>query len=306
MGSAGDWGVMMEVREQPISLTDNPPRRMRLHGSSSVWLVPLGGFVALFLVIPAISLLWGSLHGLTGQWTWTNYRSLLQPQYLDAYRTSIALSLGTAIIGGLAGLGLAWLISGHHAPGWLRSLITTFSGVASNFAGIPLAFAFTATIGPVGLVTVLLEKTVGFNPYRHGLTLFNLGGLAVTYLYFQIPLGVLVLVPVLDALSRYGEAAANLGAGRGQFWLRVGWPTVRRPLFGTLVLLFANSFGAYATAYALTSGMINLVPILIGQELSGNVFFSPGLGDALAMGMIGVMALAWSIQQILLGERDRT
>jgi len=295
---------MMEVREEPLVHLDNPSHRRWSYGTINFWLVPLGSFIVVFLVMPSASLLWGSLHGSNGHWTWTNYASLLEPQYLDAYRTSIVLSLTTAMIGGLAGLGLAWLISGHHAPGWLRSLITTFSGVASNFAGIPLAFAFTATIGPVGLVTVLLEKAIGFNPYRHGLTVFNLGGLAIVYLYFQIPLGVLVLVPVLDTLSQYGEAAANLGAGRGQFWRRVGWPTVRRPLFGTLVLLFANSFGAYATAYALTSGMINLVPILIGQELSGNVFFSPGLGDALAMGMIGVMALAWSIQQMLLRERD--
>ena len=89
----------------------------------------------------------------------------------------------------------------------------TFSGVASNFAGMPLAFAFIATLGRTGLVTVLLIKYLDFNLYSTGFNLLSFSGLTLTYLYFQIPLMVLILTPALDGLKReWREAAEILGA----------------------------------------------------------------------------------------------
>ncbi len=61
-------------------------------------------------------------------------------------------------------------------PNWIRSATLTFSGVASNFAGVPLAFAFLATLGRLGLVTVLLKTVFGFNIYAHGFNLLSLLG----------------------------------------------------------------------------------------------------------------------------------
>ena len=260
-----------------------------------VWFLPFGLFAVLFLFLPSIGLFVGSLTGGPHGLTLDNFGQLFQSQYLDAYKVSVELSAATAIIGAVVGVVLAWAMVGGGLPRFLRPFFLTFSGVASNFAGIPLAFAFTASLGPVGMVTLFLTHHLGINLYQTGFSLFGFSGLVITYLYFQIPLMVLLMVPALDNMSRWGEAAMNLGASPWQFWWHIGLPILRLPLLGATLLLFGNSFGAYATAYALTSGMINLVPIVIGQELSGNVVFSPNLADALAVGMILIMITIFAI-----------
>lgn len=260
----------------------------------ALWFLPMGFFALLFLLLPSIGLFAGSLAGQHGL-SLSYYGQLFQTQYLDAYKVSVELSLATAIIGGIAGLMLAWAVVGGGLPRVLRPVLMTFSGVASNFAGVPLAFAFTSALGPAGLVTLFLQSHLKIAIGSMGFNLFGFWGLVITYLYFQIPLMVLLMIPALDQLSRWREAAASLGASSLDFWRFVGLPIVRLPLLGAIMLLFGNSFGAYATAYALTSGLINLVPILIGQEMSGNVEFSPGLADALAVGMIVVMIVVFAI-----------
>ena len=255
---------------------------------SAIWFAPFLAFSLAFLVLPAAGLVAGSTEGLHGP-TLRYLAQLLQPQYLMAYESSIELSAVTAVLGGIVGVLLSWAVVAGRIPRLFRSTLLTFSGVASNFAGVPLAFAFTSTLGPVGMVTLLLAR-FGLNLYRDGFTLFGFAGLVLTYLYFQIPLMVLLITPALEHATRWSEAAANLGASTAAYWWHVGLPILRLPLLGAMLLLFGSGFGAYATAYALTSGMINLVPILIGQEMSGNVVYSPALGDALAVGMIVVMA----------------
>ena len=166
----------------------------------------------------------------------------------------------------------------------------TFSGVASNFAGVPLAFAFLATLGRTGLVTVLLVKYLSFNIYSAGFNLLSFWGLTLTYMYFQIPLMVLIMAPAIDGLKReWREASANLGATRIQFWRYVGIPVLMPSLLGAIILLFGNSFAAYATAYSLTAGAVNLVPIQIGNYYSGNVLNNPHLAQAMAFGMFVVL-----------------
>lgn len=274
--------------------SEKSPRQIRHHWSRVIWFLPMALFSVLFLFLPSVGLFVGSVaspRGLTFQY----YGQLFQPQYLDAYKVSVELSAATAVIGTSLGLVLAWAVVSRGLPGFLRPITTTFSGVASNFAGIPLAFAFTSTLGPVGLATLFLKTHLHWDIYRGGFSLFGFWGLVITYLYFQIPLMVLLIIPALENLHTWREAAMNLGANSLQFWRYVGLPILRLPLLGALMLLFGNSFGAYATAYALTSGMINLVPILIGQELSGNVVFSPALADAMAVGMVIVMVLIFAI-----------
>ncbi len=163
----------------------------------------------------------------------------------------------------------------------------TFSGVASNFAGVPLAFAFIATLGRIGLVTVLLIKYFGFNLYSTGFNLLSFWGLTLTYLYFQIPLMVLILTPALDGLKReWREASAILGASAWQYWRYVALPVLWPSLLGTTLLLFANSFGAIATAYGLTGSSLNIVTILLYAQIRGDVLHNQNLGYALALGMI--------------------
>lgn len=192
------------------------------------------------------------------------------------------------------------------APGWIRSMLTTFSGVAANFAGVPLAFAFIATLGVTGAVTELLRDSLGLNLYGEGFSLFTFTGLAIVYLYFQIPLMILIIAPALDGLRReWREAALNLGATTSQYWRRVGIPILMPSLLGAMILLFGNAFAAYATPYALTSGQLNLVPVLIGQVKIGNVLSDPHQGDALALGILVVMAVALTFFFILQRRASR-
>ena len=161
-------------------------------------------------------------------------------------------------------------------PKWLRPTVMTFSGVASNFAGIPLAFAFLATLGRTGLVTVILIKYFGFNIYSTGFNLLSFWGLTLTYLYFQIPLMVLILTPALDGLKKeWREAALNLGANSWQYWRHVALPVLWPSILGTMLLLFANAFGAVATAYGLTGSSLNIVTILLYAQIRGDVLHDP-------------------------------
>jgi putative spermidine/putrescine transport system permease protein len=191
-------------------------------------------------------------------------------------------------------------------PGFVRSALLTFSGVASNFAGVPLAFAFIATLGRVGMITVLLNSLFGINIYQAGFNLYTFWGLSLTYMYFQFPLMTLIIAPALDGLKReWREASENLGATRVQYWRYVALPILLPSLLGTMILLFGNAFGAYATAYALTGGTLNVVPIVIGAQIRGDVLNNPGLGYALALGMVVIMAFSIAGYTLLQGRTAR-
>jgi putative spermidine/putrescine transport system permease protein len=259
----------------------------------------------LFLIAPTLILGYRSLEGLDGNLTLNNYRLLVSPGVLNAYGMSIRVSLLTAILGGIFGALIAWAVSVGGLPHPFRSSSTTFSGVASNFAGVPLAAAFIFTLGRVGVLTAL-SKSFGIDLYQSGFSLYSFTGLTLVYLYFQIPLMVLVMLPVFDGLKRdWQEAAENLGATPAQYWRQIALPVMMPSILGTMILLFGNAFGAHATAYALTGGMFNLATLLIGQQISGDVLHNPGLGYAVAMGMVFIMALSILIYSVLQRRSER-
>lgn len=271
------------------------------------WLgvVPFFLFALAFLVAPASYLFIGSFQTLDGSFTLDNFRNLSQPIVVDAYARSLQVSFATALGGTIFGFLMAYAITLGRLPGGIRSGLLTFSGVASNFAGVPLAFAFIATLGRIGLVTVLL-KNLGIDLYAGGFSLYSFAGLSLTYMYFQFPLMILIITPALEGLKReWREAAENLGATSGQYWRYVAFPVLLPSLLGTLILLFANAFGAYATAFALTGGTINLVTILIGSQMRGDVLRDPGLGYALAVGMVAIMAVSISAYSLLQRRSER-
>ena len=240
----------------------------------------------------------GSFKGVHGGWTIANIRSLFHSPFREAFVSSIKLSLTTAAAGCILGLAIAYAAIRDGTPRIIRGIITTFSGVAANFGGIPLAFAFIATIGNVGIVTKFLSDDLHWNIYQTkypvfgSFTLFNTFGVGIVYMYFQIPLMLLVISPAIDGLRReWREAASNLGANSLQFWRHVGIPVLMPSFLGAFILLFGNAFSAYATAYSLTAGSVPLVPILIGYYYSGNVLDNPHLAQALAFGMFVVLAV---------------
>ncbi len=261
--------------------------------ASLAWLgaAPFLLYVLLFLLLPAGQVLLGGFRDTEGGWTLANLETIVDEPYRSAYRNSIEVSLVTALLGGFLGFIIAYSVIRDGTPRILRSTFTTFSGVAANFAGIPLAFAFIATLGTIGIVTQFMTNQLGWNPYDHGFSLFSKTGIEIVYLYFQIPLMLLVISPAIEGLRReWREAAANLGASPAQFWRHVGIPVLMPSLLGAMILLFGNSFAAYATAYGLTGGGVSLVPITIGVFYTGDVLSNPHLAEALALGMFVVLA----------------
>lgn len=257
--------------------------------ASLAWLgiVPFFLFALLFLVGPTVYLVFGAFQDPSGALTLANIQGLFTPQIMAAYWISIKISVASAALGALIGFFIAYAIVHGGLPAWIRPTILTFSGVASNFAGIPLAFAFLATLGRLGLVTVFLNESFGINIYRLGFNLLSFWGLTITYLYFQIPLMVLIIAPALDGLKKeWREASSILGATSWQYWRMVGLPVLAPSILGCFLLLFANAFGAIATAYALTGSSLNIVPILLYAQIRGDVLYNPNLGYALAFGMI--------------------
>jgi putative spermidine/putrescine transport system permease protein len=262
---------------------------------SWTWLgvTPFFVFATAFLLLPAASLAVGSFQDAQGRFTLDNIVGLSEPFILNAYWHSIQISLITALGGALFGFLLAYAAVMGRLPRFVRTTLLTFSGVASNFAGVPLAFAFIATLGQTGSITVLLDSLFGLKLYQTGFSLYTFGGLSLVYMYFQFPLMVLIIAPALDGLKlEWREAAENLGATSWQYWRYVALPVLLPSLLGTMILLFGNAFGAYATAYALAGGLLNLATILIGAQISGDVLHNPGLGNALALGMVVIMALS--------------
>jgi putative spermidine/putrescine transport system permease protein len=178
--------------------------------------------------------------------------------------------------------------------------------VASNFAGVPLAFAFIATIGPAGLITMYLRTEFGINLRMYGWNLLSTWGLIITYLFFQIPLMILIITPALEGLKKeWREAADILGATRLQYWRMVALPILFPSILGTMALLFANAFGAVATAIALTGPSLNIAPILLYAQIRGDVLGNPNLGYALAFGMIIITGAANTIYIVLRLRAER-
>ena len=223
----------------------------------------------------------------------------------SAYLTSIEISLVTAIAGGILGFLLAYAIILGGLPAFLRTAVMTFSGVASNFAGVPLALAFVFTLGQLGIVTVLL-RGLGLDLYSGDFKLTSKFGLEIVYLYFQIPLMVLIIAPAIDGLKKeWREAAENMGASPSEYWRRVALPILTPSILGTMVLLFGNAFGAQATAYQLTGGTLNIVTLVISSQIRGDVLHNPGLGYAAAMGMVAIMAVSIGIYTVLQRRAER-
>jgi len=259
-----------------------------------VGVVPFFLFAVLFLIWPSAKLMLGAFFDQEGRFTLSNLLELFKnPAIVSAYLLSIEVSAATAVLGGIFGFLLAYSVTVGGLPKILRSSLLTFSAVASNFAGVPLAFAFVATLGRTGFITVFLKNVLRINIYSAGFNLYSFLGLSMTYMYFQFPLMVLIMAPALDALKReWREAAENLGATTIQYWRTVALPILLPSIVGTMFLLFANAFGAYATAYALTGGSLALITIQLRAQIGGDVLHNPSLGYAMAMGMIIIMAVS--------------
>jgi putative spermidine/putrescine transport system permease protein len=277
-----------------------PNSSLMRHVGNWIGLVPFLLFAAIFLLLPTANIVLGAFRDSDGHFTLATLAKLFEPRLVASFWLSIKVSLLSAGLGVLLGFLMAVAVTHGGLPPQLRGPLVTFSGVAANFAGVPLAFAFIATLGRLGLMTVILKEWFGINIYGSGFNLISFWGLVLVYLYFQISLMVLIIMPALDGLKKeWREAAEILGATGLQYWRMVALPVLFPALLGTFALLFANSFGAIATAQALTGSSQSLITIQLFAQIRGDVLQDPNLGYAIAFGMIVITGVANALYIIL-------
>lgn len=258
-------------------------------------LLPFAVFFIIFQVAP---LAWVALNSLQGEsgWGLANFSKVFASKfYLQALQRSLEISFWSSLFGiVIATLGAYSL---RQVDSKLRDFVSAFANMTSNFAGVPLAFAFIILLGFNGALTLLLKQMGLLGDF----SIYSKTGLILVYTYFQIPLGVLLLYPAFDALRKdWYESAALLGASHWQFWRHIGLPVLTPALLGTFVILLANALGAYATVYALTTGNFNVLPIRIAGLVAGDISLDPNLASALAMVLVGLMTVVTVVHQWLL------
>ena len=271
---------------------------------SFAWLglAPFAAYVLLFLALPTVLAIGSGFFTGAGTFTWGNLTALGDPLVLTTFANSAGLSLFTAVVGAIVGALVCYALLGLPPDGAIRSAIDAASGVLAQFGGVMLAFAFIATIGIQGVITLMLKDTFGIDIFPNGTWLYDLPGLVLPYIYFQIPLMVITFLPALSALKpQWAEANLTLGGSSRSFWLRIGFPVLAPSFLASLLLLFANAFSSYATAAALASQGSQIVPLQIRTALtSETVLGRENLAGALALGMIvviGIVMIAYSAVQ---------
>ncbi|EPW6708629.1 ABC transporter permease [Vibrio parahaemolyticus] len=261
------------------------------------WLVPFALFFYLFQLAPMIWVLFNSFI-YDGEFALDNYIEVLDSAFmLQAFGNSLWLSVWSSIFG----LAIATLLvsSLRRVDSKLRDAVIAFTNMSSNFAGVPLSFAFIIILGTNGAITLLLKQYGLLGDFD----LYGKWGLLAIYIYFQIPLAVLLLYPAFDALSDdWQAAAALLGARTSHYWAKVALPVLSPALFGTFIILIANAIGAYASVYALTSGNYNVITIRIASLVSGDLFLEPNLAAAISAILMALLAFITVINQWLIAK----
>ncbi|MHC5797270.1 ABC transporter permease [Lacisediminihabitans sp. FW035] len=272
-----------------------PARRLASVRPSVLGLAPFALYVLLFLAIPTVLAVLSGLFDAQGRFTTANLAALFAPDILKTFASSFWVSAVTAIVGAVVGALVCYALLGTKPQGALRSMVDSASSVLAQFGGVMLAFAFIATIGIQGFVTVFL-KGLGVDIFADGVWLYQVPGLLLPYIYFQVPLMIITFMPALEGLKpQWAEANATLGGTRLTYWVRIAGPVLAPSFLGSLLLLFANAFSSYATAAALISQGAQIVPLQIRAALiSETVLGRSNMAGALALGMIVIMiVLMW-------------
>ncbi|MFT4259574.1 MAG: ABC transporter permease [Microbacterium sp.] len=287
----------------PSSAGPGRDARARRSAPSLAWLglVPFAVYVVLFLALPTVLAVGTGLFAEDGSFTWNNLAALGDPVVLITLANSAWLSLLTAAVGAVVGALVCYAMLGLDPQGFVRHSVDAAAGVLAQFGGVMLAFVFIATIGIQGVVTQFLKDSVGINIFERSSWIYELPGLILPYIYFQIPLMVITFMPALAALKpQWSEANLALGGTRASFWIRIGIPVLAPSFLANLLLLFANAFSSYATAAALASQGSQIVPLQIRAALtSETVLGRENLAGALALGMIVVVGVVMALYSLV-------
>jgi putative spermidine/putrescine transport system permease protein len=233
----------------------------------------------------------------TSALTLQHYLSLNHPLYINSFVNSIKISALSAVIGVLLGTFIGYAIYRWPSKRVQETLIT-LSDVTTNFAGAPLAFAFVVILGMNGVITQFVLQYFDTRLYPD-FSIYSFSGLTLAYVYFQLPLMVLLILPAFAGIKKeWRESAQSLGANTFQFWRYIGVPVLTPSLVAGLTLLFANAFGAYATAYTLVQAKLSLVTLQIGYMIAGEVRKDPAIGMAMAVVSLLIMGVSIAVYQM--------
>ena len=253
-------------------------------------LIPFLVVAFMYEIIPLIKIVINSFHPDTGgAFTFENYETVFSKLL---YQKAIINSIKISLISAAAGIIVAFFgaRAAHQSKGKIHSIFMAILNMVSNFAGIPLAFAYMILLGNAGVMTQL-GRELGITALAD-FNLYSTNGVSLIYVYFQIPLSTLLLIPAFEGVRKeWQEASTLLGATRGQFWTKVGIPVLMPSIMGTFSVLFANALAAYATVYAIMMNSISLLPIQIAGCFVGEVKIRTGLGGALSVVMMVIMVI---------------
>lgn len=263
-------------------------------------LMPFFIMIFAFELLPGMMILSNGFIGVYGGFTLENFKiALLDPFYAQGMKNSVLISLQSSLIALIISLISIQFI--NKLPEKVTKRVIMLSNMTSNFSGVPLAFAFIILLGNNGVFTLLLES-LGVHVFE-AYSLYSSMGLTIVYVYFQIPLGILLLYPAIDVLRPEWKAAAdNLGASTLEYWRYIGIPVLMPSIVATFSMLFANAMGAYATTYALMTSSYNLMPIRIGSLISGDLFLNPNLASAIAVILGGLLMVCNFFSERLLNK----
>lgn len=292
---------MTDVTVTHLAPARTPRAGARLRMPAWLGLLPFGAYTLLFLLVPAALAVATAFRDADGGFTLDGILAMGSAPVLNAFTSSLWLSTVTALIGSALGALVCFALLGLRGSGAVRTVVDAFASVLAQFGGVMLAFAFIATIGIQGMVTRGLLEHFGIDLYRDGVWLYQVPGLVLPYLYFQVPLMIIVFMPALEGLRpQWAEANAILGGTSLGFWRRIGLPVLAPSLLSSFVLLFANAFSAYGTAAALISQGTQIVPLQIRAALvSETVLGREYLAGSLAIGMLAVMVVLILVSALL-------
>ncbi len=280
-------------------------KKPKPHYADWLGFAPFLIFCMVFEFVPILFLLRGSvLDKTTGMITFVHYTDLQRPLYINSFVNSIELSALTAAIGVVLGALIGYAIYLWPSER-VRDALITLSDVTTNFAGAPLAFAFVVILGLNGVVTQFLLQYFHYDLYST-FSVYSFWGLALAYVYFQLPLMVLLILPAFTGIKKeWRESAQSLYASTFQFWWNIGIPVLMPSMIAGFTLLFANAFGAYATAYTLVQAKLALVTLQIGYMIAGEVRQDPGVGMAMAVISLMIMGLSIGVYQLATARARR-
>ena len=247
--------------------------------------------VVCYELLPLAQLVISSLIGKdSGQFGLENFIKILTtPLYQQAIINSLRLSLISAFVGIIVAFLAGKFCQECGEKG--KRIFTMVLNMTSNFSGVPLAFSFMVLMGNTGVLT-LLGQQLGI-PFLANFDLYSGQGLMLVYIYFQIPLATLLLLPAFQGIRPEWRAAAIiLQANPFNYWSRIAIPNLLPSILGTLSVLFANALAAYATSYALVTNNYALLALQITAKFKGDVQIDKNTGGALAVVLILLMVAA--------------